>query len=176
MLCGAALSPCKKTRNRPARSTTATDTLLPFFAHSATAASAAARPMASDTSRCISTWACKDDGSTHAAIAPAARTIRIDMRNLPWLLDVATAPCATWPSGTGAAWKPHRSGIGQPDCTPFPVSATAAPGLCHPAPPLITHRAPGVVRCRMITVAPLADTAIELPHPLRYDGHSTSAA
>src|SRR6266567_3109856 len=122
MLCGAALSPCKKTRNRPARSTTATDTLLPFFAHS------------------------------------------------------ATAPCATWPSGTGAAWKPHRSGIGQPDCTPFPVSATAAPGLCHPAPPLITHRAPGVVRCRMITVASLADTAIELPHPLRYDGHSTSAA
>src|SRR5215472_19203204 len=81
MLCGAALSPCKKTRNRPARSTTATETLLPLFSHSAIAVSAIVSAMRSDTSRCINTWAslAEDD------VAAAKTTARLKVLYEPFI-------------------------------------------------------------------------------------------
>src|SRR6266852_5836976 len=80
MLCGLALSPWRKTRSRPARSTTATEVLVP---HSASAASAIVKAMRSDTSRCIKTWALAAVGTTIITPTAAAAAKRDDMTFLP---------------------------------------------------------------------------------------------
>src|SRR5712692_3910138 len=93
MLCGLALSACRKTRSRPPRSTTATLTLLPIFSHSVSAASAIASPMRTPTSRCVITCACDDDRHAHAVNRPATKANRTDMNEPPSNLQ---------PSATGA--------------------------------------------------------------------------
>src|SRR6266851_2488849 len=80
MLCGLALSPWRKTRSRPARSTMATEVVVP---HSASAASAIVKAMRSDTSRCIKTCALATVGTTISTPTAAAAAKRTDMTFSP---------------------------------------------------------------------------------------------
>jgi hypothetical protein len=75
-LCGDALSPWRKTRSRPARSSTATDTR---GVHSVNAVSAIVRAILIEIFFSDRTWAFADAGTTSAAAAAARANTRNDM-------------------------------------------------------------------------------------------------
>src|SRR5215467_46772 len=118
-----------KTFILPARSTTATDTRAP---HSAHAASAIVIAILAETSRCISTCALTEPGTTRTVATPAAANTRNIMRS---------SHCVTYPNSTYG----QRCGYDR------------WPGLCHGPRGLITGLKPSEAIRRSVALTSRRD-------------------